>query len=108
MRQTKCHSIIRIATADAKTPVTVSASLNYRTASQEFIDKLFGAGQISVPIIEMARAEKIIGSGTEDAESAEDGAGAETGDSGATPGFGIISAVSGILAMHLIMSRRNR
>lgn len=94
--------------ADAKTPVTVSASLNYRTASQEFIDKLFGAGQISVPVIEMARAEKIIGSGTEDAERAEDGAGAETGDSGATPGFGIISAVSGILAMYLIMSRRNR
>ena len=56
----------------------------------------------------MVRAEKIIGSGTEDAKSAEDEAGAETWNSGATPGFGIISAASGILAVYLIMSRRNQ
>ena len=56
----------------------------------------------------MVGAEKIIGSGTEDAKSAKDEAGVETGNSRATPGFGIISAASGILAVYLIMSRRNR
>lgn len=81
--------------ANIKTPVTVSASLNYRSASQELIDKLFGAGQISVPTIEMVRAEKIIGGESEPDTDTE-----------GTPGFGLITAISGLLVVYLIRSGR--
>ncbi|NIA09271.1 MAG: cytochrome c family protein, partial [Nitrospiraceae bacterium] len=81
--------------ADVRTPITVSASLNYQTASQELIDSLFGVGQVIIPTIEMAKAEQTTGRGAEEA-------------GGAIPGFGIIPAAVGFLAMYLLRSRRNQ
>lgn len=41
---------------DAKKPVTISARLNYVSASQELSDLLFGEGKVRPPVIEMASA----------------------------------------------------
>jgi len=43
-----------------KGPITVEAKLNYRSASQKFLDELFGTGAVVAPVIEMAGAEDTI------------------------------------------------
>ncbi len=42
--------------ADAVPPFIIQASLKYRSAPQYVIDKLFGKGNLVVPVVEMARA----------------------------------------------------
>ncbi len=45
---------------EVKGPITVEAKLNYRSASQKFLDELFGKGAVVAPVIEMAGAEGTI------------------------------------------------
>lgn len=80
---------------DVATPLTVRTSLNYRTASQELIDYLFGSGLVIVPTIEIAKMEKTTGG-----ESEHDT------DTEGTPGFGLITVISGLLVVYLIRSGR--
>ncbi len=44
----------------AKKPITISAKLNYVSASQELADVLFGKGNVSPPVIEMTSANYTI------------------------------------------------
>lgn len=41
---------------DVVAPLSATATLKYRSASQKMIDELFGPGQIAVPVVEMVKA----------------------------------------------------
>ncbi|VUT28105.1 MAG: putative cytochrome c [Candidatus Syntrophoarchaeum sp. GoM_oil] len=74
-------------------PITVKAKLNYRSASPELLDPLFGKGVIVAPVIEMAVVTGMVG----ESEAEET----------ATPGFGIVSIlISLIVGLHLLRIRR--
>lgn len=46
---------------DIATPITITATLKYRSASQEMIDHLFGKGELDVPVIDMTQKSLIVG-----------------------------------------------
>lgn len=46
--------------ADARSPLRVEVSLNYRSISQSFADRLMGENAPKIPVIQMARAAELI------------------------------------------------
>ena len=46
---------------DTATPISITATLKYRSAPQEMIDHLFGEGELEVPVIDMTHKSLILG-----------------------------------------------
>jgi PGF-CTERM protein len=74
-----------------KGPITIEAKLNYRSASQNFLDELFGEGAVVAPVIEMAGAEGTI-------EVPSEG----------VPGFEVLFALISLLAVAYLVRRREK
>jgi len=79
---------------DVKGPVTVEAKLNYRSASQKLLDKLFGEGAVVAPVIEMAGAEGTIEVGKAPGEG--------------VPGFEILLVLISLLVVAYLVRRREK
>ncbi len=73
-------------------PITVNAKLNYRSASQKFLDELFEEGAVVAPVIEMAGAEGTIEVGNAPDEG--------------VPGFECIFVLISLLAVAYLIRRR--
>ncbi len=73
-------------------PITVNAKLNYRSASQKFLDELFEEGEVVAPVIEMAGAESTIEVGNAPDEG--------------VPGFECIFVLISLLAVAYLIRRR--
>ncbi len=71
-----------------KGPIKVEAKLNYRSASQKFLDELFGKGAVVAPVIEMAGAEGTV----------------EVPDKG-VPGFEIFFVLISLLVVAYLLRR---
>jgi len=74
-----------------KGPITVEAKLNYRSASQKFLDELFGKGAVVAPVIEMAGAEGTVELGKAPGEG--------------VPGFEILFVLISLLVVAYLVKR---
>ncbi|CAD7767239.1 MAG: hypothetical protein DNFNHJIP_00646 [Candidatus Argoarchaeum ethanivorans] len=79
---------------EMKGPITVEAKLNYRSASQKFLDELFGNGAVVAPVIEMAGAEGTIEVWEEPGEG--------------VPGFEVLFVLISLLVMAYLVKRREK
>ena len=79
---------------EVKCPITVEAKLNYRSASQKFLDELFGKGAVVAPVIEMASAEGTIELGKAPGEG--------------VPGFEVLFALINLLVVAYLVKRKLR
>ncbi len=79
---------------EVKGPITVEAKLNYRSASQSFLDELFGRGAVVAPVIEMASAEGTVELGKTPGEG--------------VPGFEVPFALISLLVVAYLMRRREK
>lgn len=79
---------------EVKGPITVEAKLNYLSASQKFLDELFGKGAVVAPVIEMASAEGTIELGKAPGEG--------------VPGFEVLFALINLLVVAYLVKRREK
>lgn len=88
---------------DVQNPLSITAKLNYQSASQELVDMLLGEGEVKVPTIEMARAE--ISLEVEGAAPAKTTTLSKTVSS--QLGFAALtSIIAGLLAFYVLIRRR--
>lgn len=85
---------------DVAYPVTVDATLKYRSAPQELIDHLFGEGVHEVPVVDMACISNTI---YDPASSPESRAEPQS-----TPGFTILATVAALLIIYVFKNNRKR
>ncbi len=82
---------------DAVYPLTVDATLKYRSAPQELIDHLFGEGVHEVPVIDMTEISAVI---YDPATPPEERVPPES-----APGFGVFATVAVLLIVYLFKNK---
>ncbi|WP_406656300.1 multiheme c-type cytochrome [Methanolobus sp. ZRKC2] len=83
---------------DAVYPVTVDATLKYRSAPQDLIDHLFGEDVHEVPVIDMVEKSRII----YDPDTPPESRTQPQSESQSTPGFTVFATVAALLIIYVL------